>query len=271
MLPARLPLPLSPEAFTAALADDPCHLPRASSKPLIRPSKSARKLDKLIHEHVPYFDPAYFGICPILAEYGSVEINRIPQAELLSIRKRQLERDQAPHPMQILALMDPGALRTAALLCLQFIQAQLLPHLEPLATGASPPVMRMSPPVRLPFLPSPTRHLPAPEAYPHLDPAHLADNLVVLDIECGTRSTSAANQNVPILITLPDYHGHIIFNAGVKPPAESPPSPARPSLACPAMMSPLSQAWSRCIPSCSASDHPKWSFLAMALTRTSTR
>ena len=68
--------------------------------PLIRPSKSARKLEQLIREHDPHFDPAHFRLRPLLAEYGSLEIDRIPQAELLEVLKRQMERDQAPHPMQ---------------------------------------------------------------------------------------------------------------------------------------------------------------------------
>ncbi|KAF0151031.1 MAG: hypothetical protein FD189_2596, partial [Elusimicrobia bacterium] len=221
---------LSREALTDALAHDPCHLLRGSSKAPIRPSKSARKLEGLIREHGPNFDPAHFGLRPILPEYGTLEIERIPQPELLSVLRLQMERDQAPHPMQILALLDAGALRTAALRFLQeFIQAQLLRHLEPLVAGAPTPLTRMSPPARAPFLPSPARILLTPEAYPHLDPTHLADNLVVLDIECGTRATPAAHQNVPILLTLADYHGHIIFNAGVKP------SGGVPAITCPAI------------------------------------
>ena len=107
--------------------------------------------------------------------------------------------------MQILGLMDPGPLRTAALRCLQeFIQAELLPNLESIPTGPTPPVMRLSLPVRFPYLPSPNRSLPTVEASPNLDTAHLDANLVVLDIECGTRFTLTANQNVPILITLAD-------------------------------------------------------------------
>ena len=90
-------------------------------------------------EAYPHVDPAHFGLRPLLAEYGSPEIDRIPQVELLEVLKRQIERDQAPHPMQVLALLDPGPLRKAALRCLQeFIQGELLPHLEPLATGATP-------------------------------------------------------------------------------------------------------------------------------------
>ena len=127
------------EAFTDALAHDPCHLLRGSSKPILRPSKSARKLEQLIREHDPHIDPAHFGLRPLLAEYGSPEIDRIPQVDLLEVLKREMDRDQSPNPMQILALLDPGPLRTAALRCLQeFVQAELLPHLEPLATGATP-------------------------------------------------------------------------------------------------------------------------------------
>ena len=164
--------------------------------------------------------------------------------------------------------MDPGPLRTVALGCLhEFILAELLPHLEPLPTGGTPPMMRLSPPVRFPYLPTPNRPLPAPEAYTHLHPSHLAENLVLLDIECGTRSTPAAYQNVAVLTTLADYHGHIIFNAGVKPPGVVPALtfPNITGLFRPDIVT------SRCIPSCSASSPPKWSSSTTALTRTSPR
>ena len=36
-------------------------------------------------------------------------------------------------------------------------------------------------------------------------------------MESDTRGSPAANQHVPILITMADFHGHIILNAGVKP------------------------------------------------------
>ena len=80
----------------------------------------------------------------------------------------------------------------------------------------------MSCPVRLPYLPSPARRVPTLVSLPHLDPAHLNDNVVVLDIECGPRLTTPSYKNVPILITLTDYHGHVIFNAGVQPPGGLP-------------------------------------------------
>ena len=130
--------------------------------------------------------------------------------------------DQAIQPMQILDIMEPGPMRMAAFPYIhEFIQAEQLPHLERIPPGDSPPVMMMSSPVRFTFLSSPTRPILAPEAFRHLDHAHLADYLVVL--ECSTRTGHSPFQNAPILITLADYHGHIIFNAGVQTPGGVPP------------------------------------------------
>ena len=58
---------------------DPRHLLRCSSTAIAHPSKSLRKLEQLIHEHDPHFDPVQFGLRPILAEYGSLEIEQIPR------------------------------------------------------------------------------------------------------------------------------------------------------------------------------------------------
>ena len=71
-----------------------------------------------------------------------------------------------------------------------------------------------------------------------------------------------------ILITLADYHGHIIFNAGVKPPG------GVPALTCPAVTG-LSRidvdtfpSFEQVYPFLFRFFSPKWSSLAMALTRT---
>ena len=76
----------------------------------------------------------------------------------------------------------------------------------------------MSCPVSVRYLPCPARPIPTLASFANLYIAHLADNVGVVYNQCSTRLTTHSHQNEHILLTLTDYHCHVIFNVGVQPP-----------------------------------------------------
>ena len=64
-------LPLSRETLQYALEQDHCLPLRGPPGSTPRPSKSTLKLQELSNAYGPNLDPAYFGLRPILVEYGS--------------------------------------------------------------------------------------------------------------------------------------------------------------------------------------------------------
>ena len=91
---------LSRVTLADALAHDPCHLLRHPPGSIPRPTKNPRKLHELSNAHSNDFDRAHFGLCLILIEFGSREIDKDDQHATIS---HQMHLQPATHPMQILA------------------------------------------------------------------------------------------------------------------------------------------------------------------------
>ena len=219
---AELRIPsLSLAQVTDALFHDPCHLLIGNPRSLPRYSKSKSALEKIINRHGPDYDLNLLRLLPIAPLFDLPYFLKMKPIEAESMLGADLHNDFIPYPLQLLATMPITAERTALLTCMyKYIQETLIPAKKLIPDSPDYPLL--SRPARIPDAVQRIRPTLSSKDRPTFNRTTEEQHLVVMDLELGVRKIGDINQNVPIIITLMDRHGHVLFHAGVKPPGGVP-------------------------------------------------
>ena len=214
--------------LTDALFHDPCHLLIGTPGTLPRFSNKKSMLEKAVNLHhrpepnvPPVFDLNLLRLTPIEPSYVLEKFLPLRPRDARDLIAIDLQNDFVPYPLQLLALLPISPARNAQLTCMdKYIRETLIPAKNALPNAVHYPLL--SRPARIPNLVQRMKPLISPRDKPIFDRTHEDKHLIVMDLELGVRKVGSENQNVPIIITLMDRHGHVLFHAGVKPPGGIP-------------------------------------------------